>query len=56
MNFLVRSLMNGASFACLALIGCGVYGLFAGDVLPPATVGKVMGAAALFGCVAGETQ
>jgi len=56
MSFLVRSVMTGASFACLALIGCGVYGIFAGDVLPPATIAKVMGTAALVGLVAGAAQ
>lgn len=53
MGILSRILLRGAMFAFIAIIGCGVYGLFVGTVLSIATIGKIAGIAFIVGCVAG---
>jgi len=53
MGILLRVLSRGVTFASIAIISCGVYGLFVGTVLPIATIGKIAGIAFIVGCVLG---
>ena len=53
MGLLLRMVMRGVMFAAIAVIGCGVYGLFAGVVLPLAMIAKIAGIVFAVGCVLG---
>lgn len=45
--------LQGATLGFIVIIGCGVYGLFVGTVLPIATIAKVAGIAFIVGCIMG---